>query len=875
MPERWVTFQSSAFEATRPTVLALRGSEALNEHFEVQVELVCDNPAAVRERAARLLDDRVALVFEEHGRVVRHLHGVVSELSYRHEVDAQRIRILVTVVPRVWELKKRYGAEPFVNVTVPAVLRAKLEAIGLHEHDDFVMALTHAYPTRELIVQYEETDLAFFQRLCEHDGIVAFFQHEDGRDVLVLTDTTSLYEPISHGRAIPVSARREHPAAYDVVTTLKKRAAVVHVHDYNYRSPRLVLSENRSLAPPSVPGAWVEYGAHTKGPHETQRIAQLRAEAGAAAQEVTRGGCTELSIQAGRVFALDHDVLGEERLLITRVRWEGRQGDDDSFDWDNHFEAVPTRLPFRPPRRTERPRISGLINARVDGEVKGHYAELDSMGRYHVQLGFDRTGRTDMKASHPVRMMQPHAGSHYGMHFPLRPGTEVLVGFVDGNPDRPLIVGAAPNPETWTPVDSGNYTQNVLRTKSDNELVIEDELGSERIRLHTPKLGTTLQLGSQEEPEEGALTATEGSISHASRVSHNVATDRQTLLARDAATLAGNNAIILAGVEGLSQAATRGLEKTSSLVTQDLAKSLTNLALPPGAEPVEMEQGDGEGDGAEAGAKTGAGDPGSDEGGMGGLWSEVGRRAASTADAAAFDAVRTLAESSDASLARSGGRSGGERLGTPLGPATLVGAPRTSALFGRDTAFVYGDRAAALSSDDTAMVVGSRMAEIKSPGRTEVAGGEEVLVTTSGVLSVEAALVRVAAGYYPDALAPPLDDGTSLGLMARRDLRVTSVEDCILLCAQKNIIGTAHEGDIRLTAKNSVIVRAGGIHCSAGTVTVDSKTTRIKATSKIEIEAPTVIIKGNITLDGPVTVTGNLKVLGEIDVKKDSKLASG
>jgi type VI secretion system VgrG family protein len=871
MRERWVSFQSAAFEATPPTVLALRGGEAMNELFEVQVELVSDNPAAVRDQAARLLADRVALVFEEHGRVLRHLHGVVSELTYHHDFDGQRGRILVTVVPRAWALKKRHGNEPFVNVTVPAVLRAKLEAIGLVEHDDFVMALTHAYPTRELIVQYEETDAAFFQRLCEHDGIVTFFQHDDGRDVLVLTDSPGFHEPIGHGRPIPVSARREHPAAYDVSTTLKRRSEVVHVHDYNYRSPRLVLAEDRALEQALVPGTWVEYGAHTKNPHETRRIAQLRAEATAVAQEVTRGVCTELSMQAGRTMSLDHDILGEQRLLLTRVQWDGRHGEGDSFNWDNHFEAVPAALPYRPPRRTERPRVPGLIHARVDGEIKGHYAELDNMGRYHVQLGFDRTGRTDMKASHPVRMMQPHAGSHYGMHFPLRPGTEVLVGFVDGNPDRPLIVGAAPNPETWTPVDSGNYTQNVLRTKSDNELVIEDELGSERIRLHTPKLGTTFQLGSREEPEEGALTATQGSISQASRVSHNVATDRQTLLARDAATLAGNNALLLAGIGGLSQAAERGFETPSSLFSQDLAKGLTRLATPPGAElPEAPEDADSSAEGGEAEKPAER-----SEGGMGGLWSEVGRRAGDTADGAAFDAVRTLAESSDQALSRAGGKSSGERLGSPLGPAALVGAPRTAALFGRDTAFVYGDRAAALSSDDTAMVVGSRMAELKSPGRAEIAAGEEVLVTSSGTLSLEAALVRVAAGYYPDAPAPPLDDGTSLAMMSRRDLRVTSVEDCILLCAQKNIIGTAHEGDIRLTAKNSVLVRAGGIHMSAGTVTVDSKTTRIKATSKIEIEAPEILIKGAITLDGPVTVTGNLKVLGEIDVKKDSKLASG
>src|SRR4029079_9294314 len=111
---------------------------------------------------------------------------------------------------------------------------------------------------------------------------------------------------------------------------------------------------------------------------------------------------------------------------------------------------------------------------------------------------------------------QPHAGANYGMHFPLRPGTEVLVGFVNGDPDRPVIVGSAPNPVTVSPVERRNQTQNVLRTGSNNEMVIEDEHSKKRIRIHTPHKTTTVQLGSVEYPEEGSLTTTEASISEAS-----------------------------------------------------------------------------------------------------------------------------------------------------------------------------------------------------------------------------------------------------------------------------------------------------------------------------------------------------------------------
>src|SRR5690606_7902277 len=144
----------------------------------------------------------------------------------------------------------------------------------------------------------------------------------------------------------------------------------------------------------------------------------VRAEARAARHEVVRGGCSELALHAGGVFALEHPAFGEQRLLVTAITMQGRRGDEE-HTWDSRFEAIPADVTYRPPARTPRPRVAGLVHARVDGQVKGHYAELDEWGRYHLQLGFDRSERTDMKATHPVRMMQPHAGAHYGMHFPL------------------------------------------------------------------------------------------------------------------------------------------------------------------------------------------------------------------------------------------------------------------------------------------------------------------------------------------------------------------------------------------------------------------------------------------------------------------------
>lgn len=191
----------------------------------------------------------------------------------------------------------------------------------------------------------------------------------------------------------------------------------------------------------------------------------------------------------------------------------------------------------------------------------------------------------------------------------------------------------------------------------------------------------------------------------------------------------------------------------------------------------------------------------------------------------------------------------------------------------RDNALVFADRVAALSSFHTASVVGDEFAQLKSPGTVEVAAGRAAKWSTAGELDVAAKLVRIAAGYYPEAEAPPLDEGTSLGVMSRHDLRILSVEDCILICAKKNLVASAHEGEMRLTAKQAILIRGGSVAISGSPITMDSGSDikaraaakiTIKAGGDVEIEGANVTIKGGkITLDGDVTVTKTLTVDGQ------------
>ena len=140
----------------------------------------------------------------------------------------------------------------------------------------------------------------------------------------------------------------------------------------------------------------------------------------------------------------------------------------------SRFEAIPFEVQFRPERVTPWPRIHGILHAHIDADTSGDYAQIDELGRYRVRLPFDSSGRQGSSASRWIRLAQPYAGAGYGSHFPLHKGTEVLLAHIDGDPDRPIIVGSVPNPHTISPATSANATQSVVNTASGIRIEMED-----------------------------------------------------------------------------------------------------------------------------------------------------------------------------------------------------------------------------------------------------------------------------------------------------------------------------------------------------------------------------------------------------------------
>lgn len=457
-------------------VFKLAGREAVSAPFELDVDLVADDDHGLPDDAR--VGEEICLVFEVDGVESRRIHGMIDAIRTRID-DASPLTFRLRVVPRFARLAHVRTQEVALAQSLPAIVQGKLERHGF-EASDFDFRLLGRYAERELVLQFMESDLDFVRRHLEHLGIAFYFSHDDGKDRLVLTDHEEGYTPLR--KEVPFLSRGEKGGVFALQRVEARAPTSYIVQDYNYRAPLVELSEVCDLES-GTGGGVVEYGAHVKTPEEARQLARVRAEEQRGQQLRFEGESGVVELSAGRrITLLDvPGAEGPEPLLVVEVQHEltiPRPGaltpEGTKAHYVNRFCAVPSGFMFRPARQTPRPSLSGTVTGVVqpgtDGEIGG-VADLDSDGRYLVQFHFDTAPPGRAKSSHRVRMAQPFAGSGYGMHLPLRRGTEVLVAFTHGDPDRPVILGALYNATSPNPVAAANA--NVHQIKSNKGVTFE------------------------------------------------------------------------------------------------------------------------------------------------------------------------------------------------------------------------------------------------------------------------------------------------------------------------------------------------------------------------------------------------------------------
>ncbi len=470
--------ESSEFATDHLQLRELHGRERISDLFAFDLTLASLDPEVTDKPS---VGAAATLVWSEDGAPVRKVHGIVAECTEQQGGENDQTWYRLRLVPQAHRLSLVQLQEVFIDARVPDILQKKLELVGLPMH--FALHAGHGpYPQRSFVVQYKETDLDFIRRLCEHVGIAFFFDHDGGSDRLVFCDDNAGFAPRRERLALPYRGKGEKMDVYRLDVTTRMAPTVFGVSDYNEEMPHIDLTAMLEREH-GHGGGIIEYGTHHRTPAEGQHLAKVRSQERGWPTRVFSGESDSPAVTAPRRLTVEgHPKLRDVELLVYEVEHRAAVGVGDAggfaLSYRNSFHAIPAEVPFRPQRTTPRPRIHGLVSGIVRA-APGTSAEqgtpwIDHHGRYVVQMMFESAQTGERVASLPIRMAQSSAGANYGMHFPLRPGTEVVVAFIDGDPDRPVIVGAVHNAIAPNLVNNREPTRNRIRTASGVIIEIND-----------------------------------------------------------------------------------------------------------------------------------------------------------------------------------------------------------------------------------------------------------------------------------------------------------------------------------------------------------------------------------------------------------------
>ena len=508
------SFASVALDPDVFWVVDFSGVEGLFLTYEFNLRLVSRQPDLDLEQV--LAASATFTIHREERDVA--FNGILAEIE-QSQAFGDYYYYRAVLVPRLWRLKLTRHNQVFLDQDLKGFMTAVLEDGGL-SGSDFEFRLAGEYQPWEYVCQYGESHYDFLCRWMEREGLYYYFEQDQGHEKVIITDTrmTGVKRPgfpdLTYDQASGLAGGEADGIVFEFARRHHRLPHKVKVKDYNYQKPSLDLLAEAEVSPDGL-GEMYVWGDNYETLEEGRRLAGLRSEGLKTEEIVFSGQSLAPFLAPGFLFKLDwhyRDDFNAE-YLATKIEHQGSQTgylvrglglkagfDEELVRYRNSFRAIPSSVQFRPDRRTPQPLFQGCLNARVDAEGPGDYAELDDQGRYKIKLPFDLAGRAGGKASHWVRLAQPSAGPDYGCHAPLHKGTEVMLTFINGDPDRPVIAGAAPNPEDASPVTEANATKNVFRTAGGNRLEINDEEGKERILLHTPQSNTWIRMGAPNDP---------------------------------------------------------------------------------------------------------------------------------------------------------------------------------------------------------------------------------------------------------------------------------------------------------------------------------------------------------------------------------------
>ncbi len=476
-------------------------SERLSTLFAIDLEVASLNEQIDFDL---MLGQNMTVRLELSQGKTRYYNGFVSQFAQGGQEEDYFIYYIV-LKPWLWFLTKTSDCRIFQDKTIPEIIKEVFQGQGFTDYDE---RLTGRYAKHTYCVQYRETDFDFVSRLMEQEGIYYYFVHENGNHKLVLADGYSSHQPVVHYETVPYYPPNSHDRRKrDHVHTWSFQREIqtgrIALTDFDFTKSRSNLATKSSIIKPhpgakferyDYPGSYEKVGKGNE--YARVRIEQLHAET-----EIAKGRGNLRGFYAGGLFTLENFprqdqnkeyLLVEVNCEIHAEAYRSTSGGGEGL-YSCDFEVIDSRQPFRAPRTTRKPFIPGPQTALVVGK-DGEEIWTDEYGRVKVRFHWDRYSKADEASSCWIRVAQVWAGKNWGAMYIPRIGQEVIVEFLEGDPDRPIITGRVYNDACKPPYElPAEQTKSALKSNSSkggggfNEIRFEDKKGEEQIFIHAEK----------------------------------------------------------------------------------------------------------------------------------------------------------------------------------------------------------------------------------------------------------------------------------------------------------------------------------------------------------------------------------------------------
>ncbi len=494
-----VTFTVEGLEQEL-NVLEFHGSERLSTLFSYNIDLAC--------READLdftqIVGQPALLSITRQDDTRYVHGLVSHFQQQRRGRTFTLYDAI-LEPRAFRMENRIDCRIYQNMTMKDVVTRVLQ-----QHQ-----VTHRFrcrgnqdpPEREYCVQYRETDWNFVSRLLAEEGYFFFFQHTDSSHEMVISNDRTVHEEIPGEGTVPFGAPDSGSASRERIHQMSYAEQVVPgkvaLQDYNFQMPQVDFSSEHESGEGEAELEVYDYPGVYAAPEQGQNLSQVRQEANEALRRGGHASSDCVRLIPGYTFTLSghHQTsLNDQEYLVTRITSDGATVTDLDegrvsavCDYSNSFTYIPAEVPFRPQQAPVQTRVMGSQTAVVVGPA-GQEIHTNEQGQVKVQFHWDRLGQNDQQSSCWVRVAQPWAGDGYGFVWTPRIGNEVVVEFLEGDPDRPLITGSVYHVQNPPPLDlPAQQTRSTIKSRSTpggggfNEIRFEDQKNAEEIYTHAQR----------------------------------------------------------------------------------------------------------------------------------------------------------------------------------------------------------------------------------------------------------------------------------------------------------------------------------------------------------------------------------------------------